>query len=599
MSRLIFDIETNGLIPEMTVIHCISIKNIQDTDRTKHTHKSYRPHEIADALALLESADEIIGHNIIGYDIPAIQKLYPKWKPKGKVTDTLVLSRLIKADLISEDASSVVVRDGFLKRMYGSHSLKAWGLRLGKHKGDYDGGWATFSEDMLLYMEQDVIVTEALLDHLMKESRDFSEPCFTLEHELAEICERIGTNGWTFDMEKAASLYATLSQKRLTLDLDLQTLFDPWEIRTPFTPKVNNASRGYVKGELTHKVKVVHFNPNSRKHIARCLIDKYKWKPKLYTPSGDPQIDETVLGALSYPEAQHLTEYLLVQKRIAALAEGKSSWMQMVDSDGKIRHQIISGGTVSGRAAHRSPNLGNVPSTRAIYGKQCRELFTVPKGWFLCGSDLSGIELRCLATLLDDNGEYAKLIMESDIHTHNMVAAGISDEDGSGRTKSKEFIYSSIFGGGDALIGKIVGGNAVDGKRLKAEFDKNVPAFKSLKQELTQAYKMRGYIKGIDNRKLYVRSEHRCLSQILQSSGAIIAKQWLQIVDREIIKQGLKSKIVGWIHDELQIACPTEKEAHHVGDITRRASKEAGEVFKFKIPIDAEYTVGKTWADTH
>ena len=268
--------------------------------------------------------------------------------------------------------------------------------------------------------------------------------------------------------------------------------------------------------------------------------------------------------------------------------------MKLVDPDGKLRHNIVSNGTVSHRCAHRSPNLGQVPSIRSLYGKQCRELFTVPKGWVLCGSDLSGIELRCLAHLLDDDGEYAKLIMEGDIHTHNMEAAGLDTRD-----QSKEFIYSTIFGGGDGLIGRIVGGTAKDGKRLKADFEKNVPAFKQLKKELTTAFKDRGFIRGIDRRKLYVRSEHRCLSQILQNAGAVIAKKWVYLIDQAITARGLNAYICGFIHDEVQIACENQEVAENVGNLTRIMAQETGEAFNFNIPIEAEFNTGKTWADTH
>lgn len=594
MKQAIFDIETNGLLKDLTTIHCIAIQDGKQSDKTVKSLKSYRPDQIEEALEVLENADEIIGHNIIGFDIPAIQKLYPEWKPKGKVIDTLVLSRLIKADLMSDDATCAVHPNGFTRSLWGSHSLKAWGLRMGNLKGDYDGGWTTFNEDMLLYMEQDVNVTFDLY-RLLSQDKDFSQRSIDLEHDLAEICFRIGNNGWTFDEHKAGELYAKLCGRRLELQDQLDTLFEPWEIRTPFTPKVNNKARGYVKGETIDKVKVVYFNPNSRKHIARCLTAKYNWKPQSYTPSGDPKIDENVLIDLPYPEAKSLAEFFLVQKRIAMLAEGNAAWMKLADPDGKIRHNLVSLGTISGRCACRTPNLQNVPSTRAVYGKECRDLFTVPKGWSLLGSDLSGIELRCLAHLLDDGGEYAKQIMDSDIHTFNQKAAGLPTRDA-----SKTFIYSTIFGGGDSLIGKIVGGTAKDGKRLKADFEKNVPAFKSLKQELASAYKRKGFIKGIDGRKLFIRSDHRCLSQILQNAGAVIAKQWVKLIDKEITNQGIDAYIVGFIHDEVQIACKSKKVAEYVGHhITGRMAQKAGEDFNFRIPIESEFNVGATWSDTH
>ena len=589
--KVIFDLESDGLLYQLTKIHCIGHYDLDE--RSGVVSLAHTDQDIEKCVRMLQDADEIIGHNIIAFDIPALQKVYPWFKPTGKITDTLVTSRLVAADLISDDATSVSLPDDFPKRLWGSHSLKAWGLRMGTMKGDYDGGWEECNQAMLDYCIQDVNVTSALYSYLMGKADDFSERSIDLEHELAEICFRIGNNGWTFDSNGANALYAELAKLRIELEKDLQELFEPWEVHQVFIPKVNNKTRGYVKGEPYTKVTVVEFNPNSRKHIYRCLVDKYGWKPNQFTPSGEAKVDEQVLSQLPYPEAQKLAKFFLVQKRIAQLAEGSQAWMKKVDNDGKIRHTIISGGTVSGRAAHRSPNAAQVPSTRAAFGKQCRDLWTVPKGWTLCGADLSGLELRCLAHYLEDDGEYAKQILESDIHTYNQKAAGLPTRDA-----AKTFIYSLLFGGGDKLIGEIVGGNSKQGRQLKNDFDKNVPAFARLKQELKQAFK-RGYLKGLDGRKLFVRSEHRCLSQLLQSSGAVLCKQWLAMIDKEITKQGLEAYIVGWVHDEVQIACKTKEIANDVGNITRRMAQEAGEAFQFNLPIEAEFNLGKTWSDTH
>jgi len=590
--RVIWDIETNGFLKEMDTIHCVGIMCV-DTGK----YQGFRPNQICEALDIIKSAKENIGHNTIGFDIPAVQKIYPNWKPEGKVTDTLVLSRLFKADLYNDDFSKSLPLN-FQKKMCGSHSLKAWGMRLADQKIDYEGGFDTFNEEMFTYMEQDVRLTN-LLYHTLLKDKDFSQKTIDLEHDLAEICFRVGNNGWTFNLQKASSLYGYLSQRRLELSNDLETLFEPWEIRTPFTPKRDDKRRGYQAGVTVDKVKTVYFNPNSRKHIAKCLRDKYKWKPEHFTPNGDPKVDENILVNLPYPEARKLAEFFLVQKRIAMLAEGNQAWMRLVDNDGKLRHTIISGSCVSRRAAHRSPNIAQIPSIRSAYGKECRELFGVPEGWKLVGSDLSGLELRCLAALLDDGGAYGRQIMEGDIHTHNMLMAGIDNSDGNGRARAKEFIYSLVFGGGDSLIGKIVGGNASEGKKLKKQFNHNVPAFKSLQEELKTAYKKKGFIKSISGSKLYCRSEHRLLSQLLQSSGAIIAMEWLKRVDRAIQTEKLDSQIVAWVHDELQISCP-ESEAEYVGsDITRRTAEEAGKAFGFSIPIQSEYNIGADWSATH
>ena len=588
---LVFDLESDGLLDKLTKIHCLSIVDL-DAEESKAT-LYHEPREIEHALQLLQEAKTIIGHNIICFDIPAIQKVYPEFKPTGQVRDTLVLSRLIKADLFNDDFKNQSLPDEFLKRFYGSHSLKAWGMRLSNLKDDYDGGWENYSDAMGTYCNQDAQLTADLYKHLSKE--DFSETSIELEHNLAAVCHEVGNNGWTFDLVKAGELYGKLSQRRADLNKDLSELFEPWEIHTEFIPKVNNKTLGYVKGEPFTKVKVVEFNPNSRKHIHYCLVKKYNWKPTQFSPSGDPKLDESTLEKLPYPEAKKLAESFMIQKRIAMLAEGRSAWLKLCDNDGKLRHTIIPNGCVSGRASHRNPNLGQVTSARLPYGKECRELFTVPTGWTLLGSDLSGLEVRLLAHFLHhyDNGEYARQILEGDIHTYNANALGIE------RSQAKTRLYATMYGGGNKIIGEIVGGSAKDGSRLKKQYDQNVPAFKRLREEVRRAAK-RGYIFGLDRRKLYIRSEHKALSQLLQSAGAVLCKQWLYLVYKQI-KQQLNNDayIVGWIHDEIQIACKSEGVAERVGQISKEMGLLAGNTYNLQIPLESEYSLGSTWHQTH
>ena len=556
--------------------------------------RQFGPDEIDEGVQLLAEAEEIIGHNIIDFDIPAIQLVYPDFKPTGTVTDTLVLSRLIKHELFAEDAERGFSIDDFPKRMWGSHSLKAWGLRLYNFKDDYEGGWEEFSDEMLTYCVQDTHVTHTLYHHLMK--TDPSEQSIYLEHRMAEICKEIGNNGWTFNGSAAAELYADLSQKRHEIEDTLKDLFPPWEVTEDFYPKRDNKTLGYKKDELFIKKKTVYFNAGSRQHIQRCLEDKYNWKPKTFTESGQAKIDEKVLNKLPFPEAKKLGQFFLLQKRIGMLAEGNGSWMKKVSDDGRLRHTIVSNACTSSRAAHRSPNLGQVPSAGSPYGKECRSLFGPPKGWVLCGTDLSGIEVRCLASYLYpyDNGEYAKQILEGDIHSYNQRAAGLET-----RSQAKTWLYATLYGAGDSLIGQIAGGKAALGRKLKQNYDKAVPAFATLKKRLKQAYG-RGYIKAIDGRKLQIRSEHRCLSQLLQSCGAIVSKQWVMMTYDEIKKQhGNDAFIMGWIHDEMQIACRNNEVAEHVGNIARRMAEASGTSLGLKIGIAAEYSVGKTWCDTH
>ena len=282
----------------------------------------------------------------------------------------------------------------------------------------------------------------------------------------------------------------------------------------------------------------------------------------------------------------------MIQKRLGQLAEGRNAWLKLVSKQ-KLQHVINPNGTVTGRATHHSPNLAQVPSVRAEYGPECRELFTVPDGYELVGSDLSGLELRCLAHFMQDGGQYANEILNGDIHTANQKAMGLETRD-----QAKTAIYCLIYGGGDARLGEVTGAGAAGGRALRERFMQAQPAYASLIRAVKSAFKSKGHLLGLDGRKLYIRSEHAALNTLLQSAGALICKKWLELINDEIEAQGIDAQIIAWVHDECQIMV-RKGQGENVGRISRSMASKAGEYFQIKIPIDAEYRVGNNWRATH
>ncbi len=582
--RLVCDIETDGLDPN--VIHCLCVEDLDSNENWQ-----FYGDTLETGIKVIADADETIWHNGIGYDIPAIKKIYPAFTPK-KVTDTLVLSRMLLPDIKLKDFDMYLGREGdeiLPKRLFGSHSLKAWGLRMANHKGDYTGGWDTFNDEMLKYCIQDVKVTKDLYNMLKPWKHDQS--AIDAEHRCTEICERIGKFGWTFDTTKAIKLYSELAQMRDDLRDHLGDLFDPWEVHEWFTPKVNNSKIGYVKGEPFRKTKVVHFNPNSRRHIEHCLKAKYRWKPKYLTAQGHAQIDDTILSQLHYPEAQILSKYFMVQKRIGQLSEGSGAWLKKLDDDGKLRHHLVSSATVSGRCAHRSPNLGQVPAVRLPYGRECRELFTVDPGYVLLGADLSGLELRCLAHYMNDE-DYIQQIESGDIHTYNQNVAGLKSRD-----QAKRMIYCLIYGGGDTRLGEIVDGGMHEGQAIRGAFMHNLPSYKELKKAV-DVRSHTGSFRGLDGRVIKIRSKHSALNLLLQAAGATIARQWVINIQDAFDAENIDAHIVAWVHDEVQVAVRKGQE-DYVGDLIGRMAEETQKTFNLSIPIRSEYKVGQNWAETH
>lgn len=438
--RYVYDVETDGFLEELTKIHSLVLYDLDEGKLLSYSDQPGYP-PIKEGVERLANADLIVGHNQIKFDIPAIQKVFQEWSPKGTIRDTLVLSRLIwpKDRIRAKDHSGWgKAKNKPLPKDIGSHSLKAFGYRLGFLKGDFNEStdWQTWSPEMQSYCENDVLVTVKLWELVQwtLEKEKWSEESVSLEHGVATIVARQERHGWLFDVEKAHKLYADLVQRQSEIEEELQEAFPPRFLKDGkvFTPKRDNKRMGYTEGAPFTKVKLTPFNPGSRNHIATWLQRQRGWKPQEYTNSGEPKVDEDVLGGLPWPEAKLLNEYLMVGKRIGQLATGDKAWLKFVGPDGRIRGAVNTNGAVTRRMTHSNPNLAQVPANSAPYGERCRELFTVPKGKKQVGCDADALELRCLAGYMAryDKGEYVKVVLEgkkedkTDIHNVNARALG-------------------------------------------------------------------------------------------------------------------------------------------------------------------------------
>lgn len=602
MARYLLDCETNGLLDQLDRVHCLVLRDIDTGD----IH-SFKPDEVEKGVRLLADADLMVAHNAIGFDVPALNKVYPWFNPdRSKVLDTVLISRLIWTDMFERDLVYSKKHPDFPKQLRGRHSLESWGHRLGEYKGDYSGGWAEWSQEMHDYCEQDVEVLWKLWLHI--EKQHYSQEAIELEHQVQWIVFDQERHGFMFDVQSAAKLLVVLKERHDELDAQLRSVFKPWFIgKEVKTPKKTIRYKDKTRGDLTEgapyqKVELTTFNPGSRHHIASRLKHLYGWKPKEYTNSGEPKIDETVLGKLKYPEAKLIAEYLMVQKRLGQLAEGNNAWLKL-EKNGRIHGRVNINGAATGRMTHNSPNVTQVPSTRKPYGKECRSLFCAHPGRVIVGADVAGLELRMLAHYLAryDGGEYGKIVLESDVHTHNQHAAGLTTRD-----QAKTFIYAYTYGAGDSKLGEIVDAKASIakrrniGKRLRVKFEKEIPALGRLTKAVKSAFGERGYLIGLDGRRLLVRSEHSALNMLLQGGGAIVCKRWMVEADRLLAERGLKGRCqqVATVHDELQFEADQDI-AEEVGKALLDGITAAGEGFGLRMPLDGEFKIGKTWADTH
>jgi len=571
MKRIVVDIETT--LDHKVIWFCCT-KDIDTGEKhTWYQEKAFQEY--------IKDATLLIGQNIISFDAYLLNKLWKTQIVLSKCWDTLIVSRLLNPS-----------REG-------GHSLDAWGKELGTKKIDYKAVWEwlqgrreeykgeSFDQPFIpllrTYCLRDVDVTELLFHHLQKAlvEEGFKGDCVELEHRTAAIIAAQERNGFKLDTPYATMLLATVKGKLDSINEAMQQRWPPYVVE-----RISEKT-----GKRLKDTEVV-FNPGSRKQIGEKLIE-LGWKPKTFTETGQPIVDEGSLAGALFPEAKLIAEYLMLQKRVAQI----TSWLEAVDKDGRVHGKVITNGAVTGRMTHSSPNMAQIPNSGSVYGPECRECWSVEEGNVLVGADASGLELRMLAHYMKDK-DYVETVVNgssklgTDVHTKNQKAAGLQTRD-----QAKTFIYGFLYGAGPAKIGQIVGAGAKEGKKLIDSFLEATPALQLLRHHVS-AIAAKGFVPGLDGRKILVRSEHAALNSLLQGAGAVVMKRALIILDDKIRKNKWPVKMVANVHDEIQMET-TEKCAIIVGQAAVDSIKEAGLFYELRCPLDGEFKYGKSWRQTH
>lgn len=613
--RLVADLESNGLLHEMDRVHCIVLRDLDTGEiHSCADQPGYKP--IEEGLKLVEAATQLVGHNLINFDLRALKKIYPGLTMRSDcdVVDTLILSRVLWPELEPVDDQKFAHID---KKYRGRHSLAAWGERLGvskikfkeetKKDPDVDNVWEKWTPEMQTYCIGDVAVSTELYKYFLTQPLD--PRCHELEHEFAKVMALQEEFGFPFNEKAAFALVNTLKARRAEIDDQLQEIFPPIV-----------EERVSAKTGKRLKDKVTVFNPASRQQTADRLQARYPEITFSTTEKGNVKVDDDVLELLGekYPEAKVLAEYQLLNKRLGQIAEGKEAWLKHCRKfeDGRIHGGVKTNACVSGRCSHVSPNMAQVPSVGHAYGAECRALFTAPEGWVLIGTDASGLELRALGAWLAhfDGGEYANLVSTDgfDIHTHNAKLFGIYDGNGditkATRDLSKRLIYALLYGAGAKKVGSVIDISLPEndqyeiGKKTIDTFYRNLPAIKKLKDKIDERIADRGYLVGLDGRHLQIRSRHSALNQLLQSTGAVIMKKATCIFYKDLISTGLKYFVdFGFcanIHDEYQVAVKPEY-VEITQKISIKAIEKSGQYFQLLCPFTGESRSGANWEQTH
>jgi len=603
--KVIVDIEADSLTP--TKIWCIVCLDIS----TNNLHEFYGE-TLKDFKDFSKQVEKFIAHNGICYDIPVLNRLLDCDIKLSKVVDTLILSRLFN-----------VTRTG-------GHSLRNFGQLFRFPKQEFED-FSKFSVEMLKYCRQDVLLTKKVYDFLLVEGEGFSSDCIQIEHSIQHILQKQKENGFYLDQEKALKLREDCLSIMKEIEFEVEQTFKP-KISLIRTVKPKYKANGVmstvglnrfenplevVGGEFS-LIKYTPFNMSSPKQVVERMYE-YGWKPVVFNnPSptmkkqgikrGSPKVCVENINTLpdTAPKAaKRIGTYLMCSNR-ANLVE---QWFSSLGSDGRVHGDVIGLGANTHRMAHIRPNMGNVPSLtlddeghpklglEGRFGFECRDCFTVkdPVNRTLIGVDAKAIQLRILAHYVN-NKEFTDAMINGDIHQFNREALGLGSVT-NGRAIAKTFIYAFLLGAGDPKLGSIVGGTAKDGAALRTKFMENVTGLKEIKFRNTQDAK-RGYFKGLDGRKLPIKSAHFALSSYLQGGEAVIMKAAYIEWYNKILKQKLDAKGVAIVHDEFQIDS-LKSDAKEVSKIVVQSIRNTTKTFKLNCPMDGESKLGLTWAGTH
>lgn len=609
---VIFDIETDGFYQDCTKIHSIALKRLEiDNDVLLFDYNN-----ISDALDILCSATRLIGHNIIQFDIPVLEKLYPERNFTHNVIDTFNLSMIMFSDR-------------------NQHGLEAWGKDLGFEKLNPMTGveftdeewkerkkikaqaWDKYTDEMGAYCKQDVRITELILWQCQVDT--IPEYVIELSNKFAWCISTQIIAGHKIDKEALLKLNEQILVDESNAEKELLSKLPSFTDYSFKIYKRNNKNQNIKAGDIECVETVSSFNLNSVQHWMRYLKDKYNYTPPEVRRKGKDEptasLNVKVLEDIEdkFEEIKDLLKYRKATKIRKMIYNSPDSVYNLLDNNSFIHGKVYTEGTVSGRCSHNKPNLSTMPSVKTdengpilgINGKyayEVRSLFIADDGFMQVGFDAKALEVCCLAHYVNDK-EFTRQVEEGDIHTWTQNKAGLHT-----RRQAKTFMYAFLYGAGlDRLAAQLSEGSDTkytrdSVKKVINNFKAALPGLQTLIDNLQSQYQELGGILGLDGRLLQARSDHILLNLLLQSSGAVIMKQCLVYLKEELDEVGLKLyhdyKFVLNVHDEVQANVKPEFIDTYKACI-QRAVDRTNEKLKLNCKLQVDVKIGKSWAECH
>lgn len=622
MLTYVFDIESDNLLLEATKMHVLCVKNIE-TGAMHSWLEGDRGWEYT-----LNKADMLIGHNITGFDLPLLKKLF-NWSPpkKCKIRDTLVMSLVLN----------------YRRFGFDSHSLDAWGVYLGDHKIGFDD-YSKYTAEMQLYVEQDVNLNHKVYQQLEKELFVEAErnPQITAylqaEQYSAKWSAEAHLTGWLFDKAAGEKLYKALGDLladvtgKLEHKLGLKTVAKDMvkgvvDIKRPKWTKAgtyNHHTAAWfgidpyegleefsrpILGEYC-RVEIVPLKLSSP-HDVKIFLYRQGWVPSEWNWKKEedsykkkrtsPKITDDSLILLG-GDGDLYVDYRSASSRHSIL----KTWLGALDSDSKLHGDCYNIGTPSMRARHKI--IANIPGSDAPWGKEFRQLFTCPEGYTLVGADSSSCQARGLAHYLGDEG-YIKTLLEGDAHQANadILTAELKKlgkDRVVTRSQAKRVLYAHLFGAAGATLWSYIFGVGDDklGDKLKKGFTKAIPGFDRLLKVLDAEFKSSrstgwGYVTSLAGNRVFVDSKHKLLVYLLQAAEKVTVTGSLMLFMKELDAKGIWYEPKILYHDEWDVMVKKE-DAELVAEIAHHSFINGPKLFGVEI-MDGESKIGNTWYEIH
>jgi len=605
--KIIYDIETDGLIDTVNNIWIAVTKNIETNEIV--TFSDYDPDSkpLNELILYLNKAKVIIGHNIIAYDNVVLNKIL-NWKPKNiKFIDTMLLSQL----------------NNF--RREGKHSLGNFGKIIGDQKGD-SPDFTKYSKDMKTYAIQDVNLNHKVYNYVVKEANELVtkrpnyKKALQTEHSIAEICANQVMNKWKFNTPLAKKHYEYLTNEMKIIEDEINPTLKPRKVMIDKDPKMarylQNGNFSIVTCKMLSKYLGKEIKPTDT-HLwepnktfqryemieadlgnmeqVRAMLLENGWKPSQFTPKGEPKITEDTLHTIEGDIGQKVLKYYQLRSRHSVL----KGWIELAElNNDRVYVEAFNIGTPTFRQRHSK--IVNVPSVNAFFGKEMRELFMADDDKVMVGCDSSGNQIRALCHYLN-NKDVNNHVLNGDIHQHNADTIGVS------RPLAKGLLYATIFGAGFAKLGKMVTGveDLQKGKEVKEKLYSALPGLKELLKRLntffytTQNKNSLGFIPALDGRKIYAESSFKLLNYLLQSFEAITVKNAVVNAFKMFKDENIEVDMLGLIHDEVQLQTKPE----NIKRVKEILSYSFGDFItkelNLNIQMAGDAKEGKTWYETH